>query len=78
VDFCHKAPIPAVTHRNGSLAIQAYRQLLEWDSHPLVIYAVGARVRFAKSVFAERGMGAAAAGMAESGSFGKIVVGARG
>ena len=51
VDFCHKASIPAVTHRNGSLAIQAYRQLLEWDSHPLVICAVGARVRFANLHF---------------------------
>src|ERR1700680_1399690 len=26
--LCHEAPIPAVTHRSGSLAIQVYRHLL--------------------------------------------------
>ena len=41
--FVTRLPIPTVTHREHSLAIQAYRQLLEWDSHPLVICAVGAR-----------------------------------
>src|SRR6266567_2726869 len=49
--LCHEAPIPAVTHRNGSSAIQAYRHLLEWDFHPLVICAIGARVRFAFFTF---------------------------
>jgi hypothetical protein len=43
-----------VTHRIGSSAIQAYRQLLERDSHPPVICAVGARVRFVFLLFGAR------------------------
>ncbi len=40
-----------VTYRNGPSAIQAYRQLLVRDSHPPVICAVGARVRFVFLLF---------------------------
>jgi hypothetical protein len=34
-----------VTHPNRSSATQAYRLLLAWDFHPLVIRAVEAHVR---------------------------------
>jgi hypothetical protein len=40
---------PPVTRRNGPSAIQSYRQLLEWDFHPLVVCAIRAHLRFAHS-----------------------------
>jgi len=36
----------SVTRLHRSSAIQAYRELLVWDSHPLVILAVRAHVVF--------------------------------
>ncbi|HZQ54250.1 MAG TPA: hypothetical protein VFB14_18765, partial [Bryobacteraceae bacterium] len=42
---CHEAPARTVPHSNRSSATQAYRLLLVWDSHPLVIRAVEAHVR---------------------------------
>jgi hypothetical protein len=49
VGFVTRLPSRRLTRRNGPSAIQSYRQLLEWDFHPLVICAFGAHVRFAKS-----------------------------
>ena len=43
--LCHEAPVPTVTRLNRSSATQAYRFLLAWDFHPLVICAIGAHVR---------------------------------
>ena len=48
VGFVTRLPSRRLTRRNGPSAIQSYRQLLEWDFHPLVICAFEAHVRFAK------------------------------
>jgi len=42
--LCHEAPARMVTHPNRSSATQAYRLLLAWDFHPLVIRAIEAHV----------------------------------
>src|SRR5207245_6642914 len=51
VDFVTRLPSRRFTRRNGPSAIQSYRQLLEWDSHPLLICAFGAHVCSAKFKF---------------------------
>jgi hypothetical protein len=43
--LCHEAPARTVPHPDRSSATQAYRFLLAWDFHPLVICAIGAHVR---------------------------------
>ena len=43
--LCHEAPARTVPHPDRSSATQAYRLLLVWDFHPLVICAIGAHVR---------------------------------
>jgi hypothetical protein len=42
--LCHEAPARTVPHPDRSSATQAYRFLLAWDSHPLVICAIRAHV----------------------------------
>ena len=62
VDFCHEAPIPAVTRRSGSLAIQVYRHLLgvglsptgdlrRWGARSFCNFACGGKGR---DILAER------------------------
>src|SRR5215212_2921635 len=49
VGFVTRLPSRRLTRRNGPSAIQSYRQLLEWDFHPLVICTLWGALLFRKT-----------------------------